>query len=231
MSIFTGAPIKSRIGTKSDVVRCGNNCLSYNANDGGLLSARCHRGSARRNILERLLDDESGFNPALHWSASLEIIDSPASRSARCRRVSVTPPREHEASRLRCSSLRSNCATPAASAASECGGRRSHALRRGPQRPASASRSLRGQNSQGRQTSRLARRAGVSALERFADYSRTSPEVRVVPILFSNRAAPSHQFRLWSVCPRHPLPLRRAMGFEPQRRYKVSFRRSIDGTL
>src|SRR2546422_7544056 len=47
MSIFTGAPIKSRIGTKSDVVRCGNNCLSYNANDGGLLSARCHRGSAR----------------------------------------------------------------------------------------------------------------------------------------------------------------------------------------
>jgi hypothetical protein len=29
----------------------------------------------------------------------------------------------------------------------------------------------------------------------------------------------------------HPLPLRRAMGFEPQRRYKVSFRRSIDGTL
>jgi hypothetical protein len=25
------------------------------------------------------------------------------------------------------------------------------------------------------------------------------------------------------VCPRHPLPLRRAMGFEPQRRYKVEF--------
>ena len=36
-------------------------------------------------------------------------------------------------------------------------------------------------------------------------------------------------FRLWSVCPRHPLPPRRAMGFEPQRGYKVSFRRSIDG--
>jgi hypothetical protein len=53
MNIFTGAPIKSRLGTKSDVVRYGNNCLSYNANDGCLLSARCHRDSARRNILER----------------------------------------------------------------------------------------------------------------------------------------------------------------------------------
>jgi hypothetical protein len=54
MSIFTGAPIKSRVGTKSDVVRCGNNCLSYNTNNGSLLSARCHRGSARHNILDRL---------------------------------------------------------------------------------------------------------------------------------------------------------------------------------
>jgi hypothetical protein len=49
---FYWAPIKSRLGTKSDVVRYGNNCLSYNANDGCLLSARCHRDSARRNILE-----------------------------------------------------------------------------------------------------------------------------------------------------------------------------------
>jgi hypothetical protein len=54
MSIFTGAPIKSRVGTKSDVVRCGKNCLSYNANNGSLLSARCRGGSARHNILERL---------------------------------------------------------------------------------------------------------------------------------------------------------------------------------
>ena len=54
MTIFTGALIKSRIGTKSDVVCCGNNCLSYDANNGSLLSARCHRGSVRHNIFERL---------------------------------------------------------------------------------------------------------------------------------------------------------------------------------
>jgi hypothetical protein len=54
MNIFTGAPIKSRVGTKSDVVCCGNNCLSYNANNGSLLSARCRGGSARHNIPERL---------------------------------------------------------------------------------------------------------------------------------------------------------------------------------
>jgi hypothetical protein len=47
MSIFTGAPNKSRVGTKSDVVHCGNRCLSYNANNGSSLSARCRRGSAR----------------------------------------------------------------------------------------------------------------------------------------------------------------------------------------
>src|SRR5262249_29355349 len=38
MSIFTGAPTKSRVGTKSDVVCCDNNCLSYSANNGSLLS-------------------------------------------------------------------------------------------------------------------------------------------------------------------------------------------------
>src|SRR5262245_23199281 len=54
MSIFTGAPTKSRVGTKSDVVCCDNNCLSYSVNNGSLLSARCRGGSARHNILERL---------------------------------------------------------------------------------------------------------------------------------------------------------------------------------
>jgi hypothetical protein len=50
MSIFTGTPIKSRIGTKSDVVRCDNGCLSYNGNNGSPLPARCRRGSARHPI-------------------------------------------------------------------------------------------------------------------------------------------------------------------------------------
>jgi hypothetical protein len=50
MSIFGGAPIKSSIGTKGDVVGCGNNCLSYNGNNGSLLSAGCRHGSARHPI-------------------------------------------------------------------------------------------------------------------------------------------------------------------------------------
>ena len=51
-SIFIGAPIKSRTGTKSDVVRCGNNCLNYNASNGARLLARCLRGSACHRTLE-----------------------------------------------------------------------------------------------------------------------------------------------------------------------------------
>jgi hypothetical protein len=54
MSIFPGALIKSRVGTKSDVIRCGNDCRSYNANNCSLLSSRCRQGSARLNISERL---------------------------------------------------------------------------------------------------------------------------------------------------------------------------------
>jgi hypothetical protein len=50
ISIFTGALIKSRIGTKSCVVRCDNDCLSYNWNNGSALSANCRRGSARNPI-------------------------------------------------------------------------------------------------------------------------------------------------------------------------------------
>jgi hypothetical protein len=52
MSIFIGAPIKSGSGTKSDVARCGNNCLNYTASNGARLLARCLRGSACHRTLE-----------------------------------------------------------------------------------------------------------------------------------------------------------------------------------
>src|SRR5262245_16367862 len=86
--IFTGASIKSRIGTKSDVARCGSNCLSYNANDGGLLSARCHRDSARRNILERL---HTAF--LIHVAMRQPL---PPSSVMNLRRLTQTPPRHRE---------------------------------------------------------------------------------------------------------------------------------------
>jgi hypothetical protein len=76
MSIFTGAPIKSRVGTKSGVVRCGNNCLSYNANNGSPLSARCRRGSARHPWPHRSVDTLRGYVRDAELSSMLSATSS-----------------------------------------------------------------------------------------------------------------------------------------------------------
>jgi len=64
------------VGTKSGVVRCGNNCLSYNANNGSPLSARCRRGSARHPWPHRSVDTSRGYVRDAELSSMLSATSS-----------------------------------------------------------------------------------------------------------------------------------------------------------
>jgi hypothetical protein len=61
---------------KEGVVRCGNNCLSYNANNGSSLSARCRRGSARHPWPHRSVDTLRGYVRDAELSSMLSATSS-----------------------------------------------------------------------------------------------------------------------------------------------------------